>query len=385
MKISVPNSLRKGMIWAVAIVAAGLTGYWLKYKPVPVSVHPVTSEEVVSEVMGTGTLEARVQATVSAKIAGRIVELFVDQNDRVKQGQLVARLDDTELGQEVSVAKATLDTARATVERLKAEEARFKAVLEQAQRDYERYSALAASRSVSQETVEKSRERLSVAEADVAKAAAATIEGIRQATTVEERLRFEEARLSDTRIYSPFDGLVTRRDRETGDIVVLGTSIFQIISTREMWISAWVDESAMTGLKVGQPSRVVFRSEPGTQYKGNVARLGREVDRETREFRVDVYVNELPDNWAVGQRAEVYIEAARKSNVLAIPQRAVVLREGKPGVYIVDEGKAHWRELVLGVRGIEHVEIINGVTKNDFLIVGGESSQVADGQRVRVK
>jgi len=372
-------------VWAVILIAAALVFYRFRLMPTPYPVHRVVLGEVVAEVMGSGTLEARFQATVSAKISGRIAELLADQNDHVGQGQLLARLDDTELRQEVVVARATLDTARATVDRLKAEEARYAAVLDQAQRDYDRYAALVATKSVSQETVEKSREKLAVAQADVSKGAAATIEGARQATTAEERLRFEEARLADTRIYSPFDGVVIRRDRETGDIVVPGASIFQMISKKEMWISAWVDESAMAGLETGQPARIVFRSEPGKEFLGSVARVGREVDREAREFRVDVTVKELPGNWAVGQRAEVYIETGRKSNILGIPVRALVWRSGKPGVYLLDDGKARWREVVVGLRGIENVEIVKGVSPDDVVLLGGASSQMVDGQRVRAK
>ena len=84
---------------------------------------------------------------------------------------------------------------------------------------------------------------------------------------------------------SPYDGLVTRRDRDPGGIVVPGASILQLVATNEIWVSAWVDETAMTGLKVDQPARVVFRSEPAKNYAGEVARLGRETDRETRRVR----------------------------------------------------------------------------------------------------
>ena len=82
----------------------------------------------------------------------------------------------------------------------------------------------------------------------------------------------------------------------------------EIISLDELWIRAWVDETAMPHVAQDQKARVVFRSEPEKSYPGTVSRLGREMDRETREFLVDVRVEQLPGNWAVGQRAEVYIE-----------------------------------------------------------------------------
>lgn len=81
-----------------------------------------------------------------------------------------------------------------------------------------------------------------------------------------------------------------------------------MISLDELWVSAWVDETAIARVAPGQPARVVFRSEEGRSYPGVVARLGRETDRETREFLVDVRVTELPKNWTIGQRAEVFIQ-----------------------------------------------------------------------------
>ena len=218
------------------------------------------------------------------------------------------------------------------MERTIADEARAKALLEQARLDYNRYSGLLGSKSISQEQMDKTSQNLAVAEAELARASAAIAEARRQQVAARERLHFQQARLAYTRITAPFDGLVVRRDSEVGDIVVPGASIFLLVSSKEMWISAWVDESAMDGLAPGQPARVVFRSKPQEEYRGKVTRLGQEVDRETREFRVDVGVDSLPKNWGVGQRAEVYIETGRKSAVTNVPLQAIVWRKGKAGV-----------------------------------------------------
>jgi HlyD family secretion protein len=335
--------------------------------------------------MGTGTLEAHYQATVSAQIQGLIVELLVDQNDWVKSGQLLARLDDSDLRREVTTQEAVLDAAGATVERTNADEARAKALLEQARLDYNRYSGLLGSKSISQEQMDKTGQNLAVAEAELARASAAIAEARRQQVAARERLHFQQARLAYTHITAPFDGLVVRRDREVGDIVVPGASIFLLVSSKEMWISAWVDESAMDGLAPGQPARVVFRSEPQKEYRGKVTRLGQEVDRETREFRVDVGVDSLPKNWGVGQRAEVYIETGRKSAVTNVPLQAIVWRKGKAGVWVANSGRAHWREVSLGLRGLDKVEITKGVSKDENVITGPDPSQLADGQKVAGK
>ncbi|MCX6893496.1 MAG: HlyD family efflux transporter periplasmic adaptor subunit, partial [Verrucomicrobia bacterium] len=170
-----------------------------------------------------------------------------------------------------------------------------------------------------------------------------------------------------------------------GGVVVPGGSLMQLISTNEVWVSAWVDETAMSDLVAGQPARVVFRSEPGMSYEGEVARLGRETDRETREFLADVRVKKLPRNWTVGQRAEVFIETGRKSEALVIPQGFVQWRGGKAGVFINEHGKARWRAVTPGLRGREAVEIVQGVSAGEQVVKPCELRQeLGDGQRVSV-
>jgi len=382
VNLTMAQVVRKGWKWAAILLVIAAIGYKVKFAPIPVSTEPVAVGEFVAEVMGTGTLEAHYQATVSAKIQGLIVELLADQNDWVKSGQLLARLDDSDLKREVSFQEAVVNAAEATVERAKADGARSKAIFDQAQRDHDRYAGLLASKSISQELMDKTSQNLAVAEAEAARASAAVTETERQLVAASERLSFQQARLADTRILSPFDGWIVRRDREVGDIVVPGALIFRLVSPKEMWISAWVDESSMAGLAPGQSARVVFRSEPKHPYSGKVVRVGREVDRETREFRVDVGVDSLPANWAVGQRAEVYIEMARKAGATNIPLKAIAWRKGKSGVYLANSGRAKWKEVLLGLRGIDKVEVTRGLSKNDLVITGPLSPQPIDGQRI---
>ena len=259
-------------------------------------------------VMGTGTLEARVKTTVSARIQERLAEVLVDQGDRVKKGQLLARLDDAELKQQVAIAEATLSAAKQTAQRVEADLARAEAVLAQAQKDQKRLSGLLASNAVSQIDADKATEALRIAEADLKRSNAAIAESQGQVLVADKTLLHRREQFAFTQLTAPYDGLIIRRNREPGDMVVPGASLLDIISLDEMWISAWVDETQMPRLAAGQKAQVVFRSEPGLTYPGVVSRLGREADRETREFIVDVRVEKLPANWAVGQRAEVFIQ-----------------------------------------------------------------------------
>jgi len=369
-------------VLAVLIVLAGIL-YWLRFRPVPVQGFAVSKGEIVAEVMGTGTLEARVQTTVSSKIAGRIVQLLADQGDRVEAGQVLVRLDDSELVQQVEIARSTLAAAKATVERVETDERRTKAVLDKVLRDHERNRKLFANKSISVNEIENSDKALTIAEADYASTRAASLEKKKGLIVAQNTLDYNLARLEDTVIKAPFKGLMVRRDREPGDVVVPGSSIFLLISTEELWVRAWVDETDMAKLSPDQPARIVFRSEPGRPYPGKVVRLGRETDRETRQFVVDVEVRSLPGNWSVGQRAEVFIQSARKKDVLVIPSRLLLRDKAGIGVYVLNGGKASWRSLKTGLRGLEAVEVLEGLASGDTVVTGVGSQDLDDGRRVK--
>jgi HlyD family secretion protein len=211
-------------------------------------------------------------------------------------------------------------------------------------------------------------EALSVAEAGLSRAEAAVTEGQKERITAEKSLDYQRARLADTEITAPFDGLIVRRHRGPGDVVTTGSAILTLISTDELWITAWVDETEMLKLHAGQKARVAFRSEPDRTYPGSVARLGKEADRETREFVVDVRVLTRPTNWAVGQRAEVFIETDRNDNALLLPASYIARREQESGVFVEVNGTADWRSISIGVRGREMVEVSDGLAADDVIV-----------------
>jgi HlyD family secretion protein len=376
------------MAWKLALLAviAGVVVYYLRFRPVPVKAFIVKSDTVQSEVMGTGTLDARTKITISSKITGRIAELGADQNDQVSKDKVLVTLDDSDLRQQVEMASASLEATKASLVRADTDITRAQAVLTQAKLEYDRSSQLFQKQAAARDEVDKAKEALDVAQAGLDSSKAAKVEAEHQVVTAERTLKYQQARLADARILCPLDdGLVTFRYREVGDIVVPGTAIMDVLCLKEMWVSAWVDESASGALAVGQPARIVFRSEPEKFYSGEVARLARQTDRETREFLVDVRVKELPQNWSVGQRAEVYIQTGAKADVPSIPQRLLLWRDGKPGVLVDDGGKARYQEIGLGLKGRETVEVVRGLRIGQAVITAadGDNSKLTDGRAIQ--
>jgi len=377
-------SLRQALTWVALLAVAGIIFYKLKLSPTPVTAHPVAQGEIVGEVMGTGTLEARIKTTVSARIQERLMEVKVDQGDAVKQGQLLARLDDAEASQQVAIAQATLDATKQTAERVRADLARSEAVLTQAQLDEKRLRGLAATQAASQSDADKGAELLRIAQADLQRSRAAIAEAESQILVAEKNLLFRREQLAFTRIQAPYDGLIIRRDRDPGDVLVPGASLMQLISLDELWVSAWVDETAMPSLRAGQTARIVFRSEPGRSYPGTISRLGRESDRETREFLIDVRISEMPENWTIGQRAEVFIETGRQPDAVLLPAAFIQRQQGQPGAFVYRNGKAHWQRLTLGLTGGGRVAVTEGLNAGSIVVRASEGTKMPlkDGLRI---
>jgi len=381
-----PRLLSRSWPWLLVAVAATAVVYWMRFAPAPAVVHTVTLADVTGETLGTGTLEARYSASLSPKITGRLTTVTVDQGDRVAAGQLLATLDDAEAHRHLEAAEAAQTAAAATVARIRTEEARAQAVLHRAQVDHARAVSLAASKTLAEAERDKATEQLHIAEAELARVRAAITEAVQAEAATASQVALQRELLAHTRLTAPFAGLVVRRDRHPGDVVNPGGTVLHLVATEEIWVSAWVDETAIAQLAPDQPARVVFRSEPATAYPGRVARLGRETDRETREFLVDVRVDHLPANWTIGQRAEVFIASGRRPSVVALPVAFLAYREGVAGTWILRDGRARWQPVTPGLRGAGRVEIRAGLQAGDRVVRPARPDGPAlDGRRIAAR
>lgn len=380
--------VRRFLLAGLLAAGVGLVVYVRVLRPTPVVGYEVVVDDLVVEVMGTGTVEARVSTVVSPKIEGKLVELGVDQGDHVTRGQVIARLDNSDFVRQVEIAQANARAAAAGLERLRADKTRAEAVVRQAERLDKRSRESFAQGAATESEIDKTQEQAAVAQAELARATAAIAEGEMQLTAAQKTLEYQQARLNDTVIAAPFDGLIVRRDRDPGDVVVPGSSIFRLIALDEIWVSAWVDETAMDSLAPDQPARVVLRSAPGEDLPGHVARLGHEVDPETREFVADVAIERLPERWAIGQRAEAYVQTDRREGVVAVPIAYVSVVDGVRGVFVERGGRAVWSECRFGSRGRERVEVVGGVEAGDTVVRlsnPGGRAVLRDGKRIVVR
>ena len=360
--------------------------YWFKFAPVHVNKFQIKNGEIIEQVMGTGTLDAKIKMIISSKISGRIEQIMVDQGNKVSAGQLLVSLDDDQFKLQVEVAQANLETVESTVNKLQKDLEYSQAVLDNAEKNYSRYKQLISKNAISQQKFDNATETQAMALAKYSHAKEAVIEGKNKIIEAEKMLELRKSQLDDSQIRAPFDGIITKRERDPGDIVIPGSTILSLISTKVLWVRAWVGETSLAKIKVGQPAKIIFRSDPGYLYSGKVARIAIKVDSETREFIVDVNVNKLPVNWAIGQRAEVYIETEKKDNILLLPEKYIRLKDNVQGVFIDNGGLAIWHPIKTGLHGGNLIEIVKGIQKGDNVINPVDSKKkLTGGMRVYVK
>ena len=129
-----------------------------------------------------------------------------------------------------------------------------------------------------------------------------------------------------------------------------------------------------------------MRSDVEQILQGKVARISREVDRETRELLVDVSFDELPKKLVFGQRVDLRIELARGTDVVRVPARVVIQRDGEEGAFVANSGRAEFRALEIGMRGRELIEVTGGLSTDDVVLDPSleKNKLLKDGQRVRL-
>lgn len=306
---------------------------------------------------GIGTVEARFSYAIGPAQAGRVLAVHADHGDSVKAGQLLAEMDPVDLDQRARSAEA------------QAREAESRARVAQA--NLARYRDLAGRKFVSAEAADNRQ-----SEADVAANALASARASAQAA---------RAQLSNSRLVSPVDGIVTSREAEPGSTIVAGQAVLRIMDPRSLWIRTRIDQAHAQGLQIGQPARIELRSSRGRMLTGKVARIELLSDSVTEERVVAVQPDAAPAALYLGELAEVTIQLPPAAGVLAVPGSAVRRQGGSAGVWQVADGRAHFVPVETGVQaGDGRTQILKGLVAGDT-VIALSTAQLLEGMRVRVR
>lgn len=318
---------------------------------VPVEVATTQRADMAALYTGTAPVEADRKAFVMPKVQGEIRQVLADEGQRVKAGQVLARLDGDKLRLEVALNEATM---------LKLE------------RDYNRNLELQQKGLVSATALDNLKYEL-----DAAKAS------------------WELARLqySYTDIRSPIAGTVTQRL----DVVKVGNTVtpvggviesadsalFVVEDLETLILRVNVPERELAKLSVGQPAELSFDAVPGRTFRGEIALISPYVNADTATFSARIRVTETEGLLRPGMFARVAIVYERKPDALQIPRTALLDSEGPPKVFVVVDGKAAERAVKLGLSNGAWIEVTEGLRDGEQVVVVGQGA-VKPGAAVRV-
>jgi RND family efflux transporter MFP subunit len=327
----------------------------------------------------SGTLAAQDQATISAKVPGRVQTIAVDLGSVVRQGQIIAQLEQQDYNLRLQQAEAALAQVRARVglspdgkdEQVDPEKTatvrQARALLDDAKLKLERAKSLLEKGVIAQA-------QLDAADADYKVALSRYQDGIeeirnRQALVVQRRSEREIARqqLTDSSIYAPFDGVVQEKRTSVGEYLAAGTPIVNLVRMDPLRLRAEVPEREAHNVKQGQQVRVTVEGDTNV-YTGIIARLSPSITEQSRILIVEAEVRNngrlRPGSFA---RADIVSDARSLSP--AVPVNAVVSFAGIDKVITIQDGKALEQPVTVGRRAGEWIEVLSGVKTGDTVIV----------------
>jgi len=439
---------RKNVLIAIAVVLVGAAVvaanlYFKRDKGLAVTTDVIKTRDLEAVVSASGKIQPKHLVNISAETPGRVVNLAVNEGDRIKKGQLLLQIDPKSLRTRVDGNTASLQSAEASLEQLRQSIETARVQLEQMQQNLARQRNLWAQQLTTREALDK-------AENDVRSAQSALQEREKQATSQssrisQERATLESARydLSKVRMESPIDGIVTRRNIQEGETAVIGTMnnagtvLLQLADMSIIQAEVEVDETNIPSVQFGQKAKITIDAIPDKSFKGHVSEIGNSpiqaapgaTGTQATNFKVVVILDEVVPDVRPGFTATADITTATRKEVVSVPIPAVAVRELvydangqivkeprndkrrrggsgssmepvaaaaelKPGqtrkesegVFLVRDGRAEFLPIKMGVAGDKYFEVLSGLKIGDEVITGPYNSvrAMADGDPVKV-
>ena len=305
--------------------------------PLAVRVQTVEARPHIATEEVTGSVRAKLRSVIEAKSTGRIEQLLVAPGQRVKQREVLAKLDAREI-------QAKLDQARA--------------VRDQSEKNLARYTALLANKVTTQAEFDNAQATNRVAKASLAEA---------------------ETNLGYMTIVAPFDGVITKKSADVGDLATPGKTLLEIEDPAALRFEADVPEAIIDSIE----SRAKMSVRTGTvEITGTVSEIAPAADAQSRTFMVKLDLPQTP-GLRTGQFGRVAVPVSETS-VLRIPAGALVQRGQMEIVFVVANGRAQLRLVKTGKRFGNELELVSGVEAKEQVAVENVA-KLADGQRVEVQ
>ncbi|MFY0526357.1 efflux RND transporter periplasmic adaptor subunit [Archangium gephyra] len=323
----------------------------------PDDVVRVEPRELRSGPVLSGTLQARRAATMRAEVQGAVLEMVVEQGQQVKKGQLLARIEDNSLQDQLIAARGAVRVARNALQVARSEEERNRKLSDAGvitRRDFER----------AQLSRHQAQAQLSEAEA---------------------RLALARQQVGRTRIRAPFTGVVSERLASAGDIVQPGTALYTVIDPTSLRLEASVPAAQLSTLEPGIEVDFNVGGYGDRSFKGRIERINPAVDPGTGQVRIYVALPNTEQDLLTGLSAEGRVASLRRE-VPAVPVAAVDVRAEPPTVLRVKDGRVERVPVTLGMRDelARLVELRSGVQPGD-VVLRASAGDIAEGTPVEVR
>jgi len=307
--------------------------------PVPVEVaHPFRAD-IYATYEATTTIASDADAPVLSRVPGEVVELLVEEGDSVRQGTVLARLDGERLRLEMLAAKANL---------------------EQARREFTRYSDLAGRGLVSETMFDGLKYDVDAL----------------QATYELAKLNFDYSS-----IVAPISGVVSSRDIKLGQSVDTDTITFRITDTSELVAYMQIPQAELAKFSAGHRASLQVDSMPNISFDATIARISPTIDTRNGTFRATAVIQNDDGSLVPGMFARFTIAYEKHEAALVIPTDAVVEEDDEMTVYVVADGHVARRVIETGIATDSLVEVLGGLAENEEIVVIGHSG-LRDGSKV---
>jgi HlyD family secretion protein len=386
-----------------------------------VEVEPIARRPLEAIVSAPGTIQPQLSVDMSASTMGRVTRLAVDEGDRVTAGQFLLQIDPENLQAQVTRGEAVLDAAAAAhaAAQVAVETARLNFDL--ARENLERQENLWALRLVAREVYEQAVADVELRETEI-RGREVDVEAAAQ-RILQERATLDSALydLTQVTITSPIDGLVTRRNIEEGETVVIGTMnnagtvLLTIADFSILEAEIEVDETDIPTVQLGQPAEITIDALPGRRYTGRVTEIGNSpiqpaaggAQQEATNFLVVVTLDGDVPGVRPGFTCTAEITTATRTDALAVPIQATTVRdvtvdsagnivppgpssgsgvlstsasaassdgsgtrEEREGVFVVRQGRVSFTPVLTGIAGERYFEAVNGLNEGDLVVTG---------------
>ena len=322
---------------------------------VTVETAPVTRKDITPVVSFSANLEPQWNADISAKVDGRIDRLLVEEGDFIKAGAIVAMLDTNELAAQVLQAQGSLLTAQAE--------------LEQAELDLRRNEALANQGAISMQTLDSMRIKRDL--------------NIGKVRSAKGNMALIQTRFDNANIVAPRDGIIVKRWVQSGYYTKTGAAIVSLADTSSLLAKATIGEAQMKDIAIGSPVKVIVNALGNTEFSGVITRLSPAATAPARTFTAEISIPNPQGVLKPGLFAKVSTPIQARTNVIAVPESALVMKEDQKTVFTVTaQGQARQVTLKLGYIGEGYAEVIEGLKDDDIIVVAGHN-KIKDGATIK--